>query len=288
MREIIKGIYYEDAYCSGNVGLVLTDEGAVLIDSPMLPKEAWQWLRRVTSMTKKGIALLINTDYKVERVLGNCFFPATVTVAHQLAWAELQRYDEAFLQRYISHNKDCDASTVADLTKARVVLPELTLTADMTVYKGGRTFRLVFAGGHSPASIMVHLPEERILFSGDVVVCGGHPSLAHANSMKWLHILEVIRKLNDVDVIVPGSGQPCDLAATEALSDYITSMRERVYQSYSEGYTRRETVDRVRMQDFFPIPSAMHEETARRIRGSVERVYDEFKKETERRRQPLR
>ena len=286
MHEIIKGVYYEDAYCSGNVGFAVTDDGAVLIDSPMLPKEAWAWLRKITATTKKGISLLINTDYKVERVLGNCFFPATLNIAHQLAWAELQRYDEAFLQRHISHQKDCDASIVSDLTKARVVLPELTLTADMTVYKGGRTFRLIYAGGHTPASIMVHLPAERILFSGDVVVNGQHPSLAQANSMRWLHALEVIRKLNNVDVIVPGHGQPCDLAATEALTDYISKMRERVFECYTDGYTRRETVDRVRMQEFFPIPSAKRDEVERRIRGSVERVYDEFKKETEKKRQP--
>lgn len=287
MREIAKGVYCEDAYCSGNVGLVVTDEGAVLIDSPMLPKEAWEWLRKVTSITRKGIALLINTDYKVERVLGNCFFPATVNIAHQLAWAELQRYDEAFLQRHISHQKDCDPGVASDLAKARVVLPELTLTADMTVHKGGRTFRLIHSGGHTPASIMVHLPVERILFSGDVVVNGEHPSLAQANSMRWLHALEIIRKLNNVDVIVPGRGQPCDLAATEALTDYVSNMRERVYQCYTDGYTRRETVDRVRMQEFFSIPSAKREEAERRIRSSVERVYDEFKKETEKKRQPV-
>lgn len=286
MREISKGVYYEDAYCSGNVGFAVTDEGAVLIDSPMLPNEAWEWLRKITATTKKGIAFLINTDYKVERVLGNCFFPATVNIAHQHAWAELQRYDEAFLQRYMSHQKDCDPGVASDLTKARVVLPELTMTADITVYKGGRTFRILYAGGHTPASIMVHLPTERMLFSGDVIVNGQHPSLAQASSMRWLHALEVIRQLDDVDVIVPGHGQPCDLAATEALTDYIQKMRERVYECYSGGHTRRETVDRVRMQDFFPVPSAKRDEVERRIRASVERVYDEFKKETEKRRQP--
>jgi cyclase len=285
MHEIIKGVSYEDAYCSGNVGLVMTNEGAVLIDSPMLPKEAWEWLRKITAIARKGIAMLISTDYKVERVLGNCFFPATVNIAHQLAWAELQRYDEPFLQRYISHYKDCDAGTVSDLTKARVVLPELTLTADMTVYKGGRTFRLIYAGGHTPASIMVHLPEERVLFSGDVVVNGEHPSLAQANSMRWLHALEIIRNLDNLNVIVPGRGQPCDLATTEVLSNYINQMREQVYQCYTDGYTRRETVDRVRMHAFFPVASGKREEAERRIRSSVERVYDEFKKETEKRRQ---
>jgi len=285
MHQITKGVYYRDKCCSGNVGLAMTDDGAVLIDSPMLPKEAWEWLRKVTSISKNGIAMLINTDYKVERVLGNCFFPATVNVAHQLAWAELQRYDEAFLQRYISHYKECDTASVSDLTKARIVLPELTLTADMTVHKGGRTFRLIFAGGHTPASIMVHLPEERVLFSGDVVVCGEHPSLAQASSMRWLHALELIRRLDNVDVIVPGRGTMCDLAATETLTNYISQMRERVLQCYSEGYTRRETVDRVKMQEFFSIPAARREDIERRIRGSVERVYDEFKKETERKRQ---
>ncbi len=281
MREIVKGVYYKDSYCSGNVGFAMTDEGAVLIDSPMLPKEAWEWLRKITSVAKRGIALLINTDYKVERVLGNCFFPANVNIAHQLAWSELQRYDEAFLQRYMSHYKDCDSSTASDLNKARVVLPELTMTADMSIYKGGRTFHLIHAGGHTPASIMVHMPKERILFTGDVVVNREHPSLAQANSMRWLHALETIRKLDNVDVIVPGRGQPCDLAATEALTDYINTMRQRVYQCYTDGYTRRETVDRVRMQEFFPIPSGKREETERRIRSSVERVYDEYKKETD-------
>jgi len=285
MREITKGVYYRDRCCSGNVGLAMTDDGAVLIDSPMLPKEAWEWLRKITSVSKNGIAMLINTDYKVERVLGNCFFPAAVNVAHQLAWAELQRYDEAFLQRYLSHYKECENGTVADLAKARIVLPELTLTADMTLYKGGRAFRLIYAGGHTPASIMVHLPGERILFTGDVVVNGEHPSLGQASSMRWLHALELIRRLDAVDVIVPGRGPMCDLAATETLTDYISQMRERVLRCYTDGYTRRETVDKVKMQEFFPIPAAKREDIERRIRSSVERVYDEFKKDTEKRKQ---
>jgi cyclase len=247
----------------------------------MMPKDAWDWLRKITSTTKKGIALLINTDYQVERILGNCFFPASTTIGHQFTWSELQRYDEAYLQRHISHMRDCDAQTAANLSKTRIVPPELTLTSDLTVHKGGRTFRLIFAGGHSPANIMVHLPHERILFSGDVVVNGEHPCLAQANSMRWLHTLETIRRLNDLDLVVPGRGEPCNPMATEMLSDYIQKLRERVHECFSEGCTRRESVDRVRMLDFYPAPASRREEIERRVRASVERVYDEFKKENE-------
>jgi len=283
MREIAEGVYFENAYRSGNVGCVITGEGAVLIDAPMLPRDAWNWLKMIASVTKQGIAFLINTDYHVERVLGNCFFP-TATIAHQLAWAEMQRYDEAFLQRYFSRHKEHDADAVADLTKARVVLPEITLTKDLTLYKGDRVFYLIHVGGHTSASIMVHLPKERVLFAGDVVVNGEHPSLGQANSLQWLHALELIREMDDVDIIVPGHGELCDPSATKVLTDYITKLRERVYEYYSNGYTRRETVDKVKMEDFFSIPPERREEFERRIRSSVERVYDEFKKGTEKKR----
>ena len=52
MREIAKGVFFENDYISGNVGCVLTEEGAVLIDSPMLPKDAWHWPGESTCSTR--------------------------------------------------------------------------------------------------------------------------------------------------------------------------------------------------------------------------------------------
>jgi cyclase len=283
MREIVNRIYLEDAYASGNVGCVATSEGAVLIDAPMLPKDAWDWLRKIGSLTKQGVAALINTDYHLEHVLGNCFFPPTVTIAHQAAWSEMSRYDEAFLTRYLSHQKENQSLLSLDLSKARVVLPELTMTADMTLYKGDRELHLLYAGGHTQASIMVHLPQDRLLFAGNVVVKDEHPALSQANSEKWLQALEMIRSMDDVDIIVPGHGDVCDMSATETLTQYITLMRDRVYEHYQMGLTRRETVDKVKMEDFFSISADQRVETERRLRASVERVYDEFKKGTQKR-----
>jgi cyclase len=131
---------------------------------------------------------------------------------------------------------------------------------------------------------MVHLPEEKVLFAGDVVVVDQHPALDQANTEQWLDALEAIRNMDGVDVIVPGHGTPCTAAKTQDLTDYITAMRERVYEHYEAGLTRRETVDKVKMSDFYAIPSDMRTPVERRIRGSVERVYDEFKKGPQKRR----
>jgi cyclase len=261
MREIAPSVYLEDGFFSGNVGCVTTGEGAVLIDSPMLPADAWAWLKSVASVTKQGISFLINTDYGIERVLGNCFFPTTGTIAHQAAWAEMQRYDEGYLQRYLTRHRQRYGGIDAGLAKARIVLPELTLTSEMTLYKGSRVFRIIYAGGHTPASIIVHLPKERILFAGNVVVTGQHPAMDQSNTLSWLHALEMIRNMEGVDVIVPGYGDPCEPSAS-----------------------RREVVDKVKMQGFFHPPDDDRAATERRIRASVERVYDEFKKGAKRRR----
>jgi len=284
MRRISAGVYFEDSFISGNVACITSGEGAILIDSPVVPRDAWSWLKRIASVTDQGIAFLINTDYRIERVLGNCFFPTTGTIAHQAAWSQMQRYDENFLQRYISRQRQLFSGVASDLAKARIVLPELTLTSDLTLYKGNKVLHLLHAGGHTPASIMVHLPDERILFTGDVVVTDQHPALDQANTQQWLDALEAIRNMDGVDVIVPGHGDLCTTAETQALTDYITAIRERVYKHFEAGLTRRETVDKVRMDDFYAIPSDRRATVERLIRGSVERVYDEFKKGPQKRR----
>jgi len=284
MHELAAGVYYEDSFISGNVACITTGQGAVLIDSPMVPRDAWSWLKRIASFTNQGIALLINTDYRLERVLGNCFFPTTGTIAHQAAWSQMQRYDDNFLQRYVSRQRQILSGVASDLAKARIVLPELTLTSDLTLHKGNRLIRLLHAGGHTPASILVHLPQERILFTGDVVVTNQHPALDQANTEQWLGALEAIRRMEDVDVIVPGHGETCLPVDTQVLTAYITAICDRVYEHYEAGLTRRETVDKVTMDDFFPIPSERRSAVERTIRGSVERVYDEFKKAPQKRR----
>lgn len=283
MREIAEGIYYEGAYRSGNVGCVQTREGAVLVDTPMLPNDAWDWLKKTAAGNREGIAFLINTDYHLQRGLGNCYFPAP-SIAHQRTWIEIQRYDESYLQRYFGHRRERYASASIDLSKARIVLPELAVTNELTVHKGERTIKIIHVGGHTPASIVVHLPEERVLFAGDVVVNGEHPALGQANSMQWLHALETIDGMDNVDVIVPGCGDVCDRSVIQSLIDYINAIRAAVQEQFVAGATRRETVDKVKMDGFFPIPAGRREEMERRIRSSVERLYDEFKKEKERRR----
>lgn len=278
MKEIGKDIFVETEYQGANVGCILTGDGAVLVDTPMIPSEAQHWSRRVARRTKQGRTYLINTDYHISHILGNHFFPAVI-IAHELAWQEMAAYDLSFSQSIIDEYKEKDPQVAADLSEVRLVLPEVTLTDSLSLHKGDRLIEVVHFGGHTPATVGVYVPDSRVLFTGDLVVTKRHPSLIHAQSKQWLEALQRIRQM-DVEVIVPGHGGIADLSAIEPLANYIEEMRKQVGELYGGGASRREAVEKVRaaVMDLFPVRPEEQKIVAARIRASIERVYEEIRK----------
>jgi len=278
MKEIANNIYVETGFHGANVGAIITEAGAVLVDTPMIPADAWRWLRRIARLSKEGIAFVISTDYSPIRTLGNCFFPAP-SIAHENTWSEIKAHGEAALQRYIEHFKEKDPKTAANLADVRIVLPEITLTDGLAIHKGQRTIEIMFLGGHTPATLGVYVPDSKVLFSSDVVVNERHVNLSQAQSLEWRHSLERLSQM-DIETIVPGHGEPCPASAIAPLIEYITEMRRQVQEQYQSGNSRRETVDKVRatMLERFPAPAGAKDALARQVRASIERVYEEIRK----------
>ena len=218
MREIGPGVYVEVGYRGVNLGLVLTGEGAIVIDTPMSPSAARRWREQVAAQTDEPLIYVVNTDHHRGHALGNQFFSAPV-IAHDLAWKDMKSYTtDVWRQRLIDSFREREPDLAAELEDLQVVLPQVTFTRRLTLYRGRRLVHLIHVGGHTPATIMVHLPEERILFTGDVVVNGQHPYLGQCNSKQWLKALTYIRKMS-VDTIVPGHGDLCGKEATQPLSE---------------------------------------------------------------------
>ena len=280
MQELAHGVYVQDAYRGTNLGLIVVDEEAMLIDTPMLPEHAQKWARRVKRIARH-VAWIVNTDYHVDRILGNGLFEAPV-VAHEATWTRLQEERDIFLQKQILAIQE-GPDLLEKLSECRLVPPQLTLADTMTFYWDDRRVQLFYLGGHTAANIGLYLPEERILFTGDVVTVGEHPFLGHADSHQWLAALERIQNM-DVDVLVPGHGPVSDLSAIRRMAEYVTSVREQVRSLYLAGAARRETVEKVEILDFFPVSQPQLDKVKRRIRAGIERVYAEIRKEEGKRR----
>ncbi len=276
MQQIGQGIYVETGYLGGNVGFVITGEGVILINTPIIPYEARDWRDEIASVTDQEVIYVINTDYHPECIVGNQVFNAPV-IAHEQTWRKVKSYGDSFRQRLVDSFKS-EPKAAAQLKSLRIVSPQIALTERMDLYKGDKVLRLIYVGGHTPASIIVHLPGDGVLFAGDIVVNGVHPVMDEASSKEWLDALTYIRRpWVKVDIIVPGEGEICDKEATKKLSRYIRRLRARMRGAYSTGQSRAQAISSVaEMLGFFP-GADEGEDAKQRLRANAERIYEEMR-----------
>ena len=200
----------------------------------------------------------------------------TRTFGHEQSAKPISKYETSTLEQLADLYRERDPALSAEILGIEIVSPQVRVDDRVWVHLGGRRVQVLYLEGHTPSSLGVDMPEERILFAGDNVVNNAHPAVYQANSLAWLDTLERIRAM-DIDLIVPGEGEPCGKEAIDPLYDYIVEMRRRTTELFKKGASRRECVDKVGMLDWFPIPDDRAAEIKRRRRGSVERVYTEIR-----------
>jgi len=279
MREISPGVYVETDQRGANYGGILTDDGIIVIDTPIVPNQARAFRDKLRQVTGgKPFLYVINTDHHRGHIMGNQFFQPTPVIAHDQAWKHMKGYSANFKQRVIDSFKK-EPEIQAQFTDIQIIIPTITFSHRLDIVDGGRDIRIIKVGGHTAATSVIWLPREKILFVGDAVWVDRHPYMAQANSKEWLDGLTFIRKLK-ADLIVPGRGPVCGREATERMSEYIRFMRARVRVNYRQGKTKQETIAAVvgQMRGWFPVAPAVKSKTEARIKQGIGRVWNELDK----------
>ncbi|MGQ9682745.1 MAG: MBL fold metallo-hydrolase [Anaerolineae bacterium] len=283
--EVAPGVFAATDLVGANVGLISSDDGAVLVDAPLVPAQARAWGAQVERLAPRGVSYIINTDYHLGHSLGTSYLPPCLTVAHEAAWRHMRTLDRsAVIERAAEQYQDRAPGLAAQLTDVRLLAPQISVGKALSLYLRGRRVDIIHLGGHSAAALGVYVPDARVLFAGDVLVQGRHPYAGDANLRQWLEALDYINSL-DVETVVPGHGVPGGRSLLEPVQAYLWELRARVEQCLLAGHSRRETVERVRLLDAFPVPPGGEERVRRVLRSSIERVYDELKRESVRPRQ---
>ena len=277
MQELAPGVFVETTTRGSNPGVIVTDVGVIVVDTPQVPAEAKALRAEIARLTgDKPILYVINTDHHRGHILGNQWFKPAPVIAHDVAWAHMKGYSENFKQRVIDSFKK-EPHIQAQFADLEIVPPTLTFSKRLYLFHGGREVRILWIGGHTPATSIVWLPVELILFTGDAVWVDQHPYMAQANSKEWLEGLTYIRKL-DAQYIVPGHGPVCDREATERISEYIRHMRSRVRSLYRAGKSKQETANMLvgELLGWFPIPPDRKSKIESQIKSGIGRVWTEI------------
>ncbi|NPV06498.1 MAG: MBL fold metallo-hydrolase [Anaerolineae bacterium] len=277
MREIAEDVYVADEYYGANVGCVLTYEGSVLVDAPIVPSEAESWAEQLREVGGTDIRYLFLTDNHPNHAIGSARFDAP-SIANERAFRGLDRFTPTMRERVLDAFRDWAPHVVEELADFEVVPPEITFDQDLTLYKGGRTLRMLRLGGHSPPSSAMLVEDAGVLFAGDVVVNEMPPFIGQGNSSDWLSALKAIRGLAP-RLIVPGHGPVGGMELVDRQEDFLLRLREGVSELLAEGRSRAETATRMlHLLDEFEVDERWRKRTERAFRTSVGRVYEELRR----------
>ncbi len=280
MQRLAPNVYIHTTSTTTNVAAILTSEGIVFVDAPMLPDEGRTWRYSLANVTDAPSLYLINTDYHGGHALGDPLLGGTI-VAHEEMWRRLEGMSDSFRGKLLEKWEKDFPFEFAEMKKLAFTRPELTFEGRMTLYCGDTTVQVIHVDGHTPATSMVYLPDQDMLFTGDTLVVGRYPYLGDANTKEWLDALTLIRRM-DPAVIVPGHGEVCDAKATEPLSAYLRQIRSGVRRYFNAGRSKSETVSKLRRQDWMAYPDVKPTGLDSTIKANISRVYDEFKFEARR------
>jgi cyclase len=280
LREIAPNIVVETGYHGANVAFVATGEGVLLIDTPMLPEQALQWRTKIQKWTGNNASYILCTDHHRAHVVGNQFFPTAAVVAHELAWKEMKSYGDSFRMRLLNMYRDRMPEAVEFWEEhLEIIPPEITYTGRTIFLKGGKEIHLIPLGGHTPATTVVFIPQDRLLFTGDLVVTNRPPFLSQGDTKEWLSALTYLRKL-DYDILIPGHGELTGKEATENMSSFLRLVRRKVRSAYRSGLSKADTTRSLsHLVRHWPIPPFEKPKADRRFKSGLGRVWNEIRAE---------
>ena len=271
--ELAEGVFaYVQAgggLCVANAGLIVGPDGCVVIDSLFAPSMTRAFREEIARVTDKPVRLLINTHHHIDHSLGNALFPEAQIVSHVNARREQQRVGAGVIERL----RPLLPELVAEVEGVEPRLPDFTFEGELTVHLGDRTIRLLHLGAaHTIGDALVLLPDDRILFAGDIAFHYVTPLAFEGHVGGWLEVCDRTDGL-DVGTIVPGHGPVGGKPELREMRGYLASIREQARAAFEADRSEEEAVRGIDLGEYASWPEP------ERLALNVGRLYQEFRNE---------
>ena len=232
--------------CVSNAGLIVGPDSCIVIDALFAPSMTQAFQAEIKRVTDKPVRLLVNTHHHIDHTLGNALFPEAQIVSHVNARAELARIGVSPLERLRSIVPDLVAETEGVNTRLANVTFEGTLTLNL----GDREVRLQHLGrGHTIGDIIIMLPDEGIMYGGDLAFHRVTPLAFDGHIGDWLAVCYRIADRSP-KTIVPGHGPVGDMAEFRKMSGYLTTIRTQTKAAFDEGKTEEQALSEVDIGEY--------------------------------------
>ena len=197
-----------------NSGIVIGDDAVMVIDTQATPAMAQDVIRRIREVTDKPIKYVVLSHYHAVRVLGAAAYEPEQVIASEDTLSLIRERGEQDKASEIGRFPRLFRNV--ESVPPGLTWPTITFTGKMTLWLGKLEVQLIQLGrGHTKGDTVVWLPQDKVLFSGDLVEFDATPYAGDAYFQDWPQTLDNIAALKP-NALVPGRGAALQGAADVA------------------------------------------------------------------------
>jgi cyclase len=267
LEEVHDGVYayvqLDGSWGLNNSGFLVGRDGVTVIDTCFTERRTRALLDAISLVTEQPLRTLINTHHHGDHTHGNYLLPAATIIGHELCREEMIGAGHMATGLFPG----------VDWGHLEVAPPFVCFDDHLNVFVDERKVELIFVGpAHTTNDVVAWLPEQRILFAGDLVFNGGTPFVVMGSVSGSLAALERLRALGP-SVVVAGHGPTCGPSNLDDQAAYLRFVQQVASRGFDAGIT---ALDLALQTDLGPF-AELHD--PERLVGNLYRAYSELRGE---------
>jgi glyoxylase-like metal-dependent hydrolase (beta-lactamase superfamily II) len=212
-----------------NTGVIVGDDAVMVIDTQATPVMAQDVIRHIRSVTDKPIKYVVLSHYHAVRVLGASGYKPEHIIASRDTYDLIVERGEADKASEIGRFPRLFRNV--ESVPAGLTWPTITFSGQMSIWLGKLEVQLLQVGrGHTKGDTIAWLPEQKILFSGDLVEFDATPYAGDAYFQDWPHTLDKLAAMKP-RALVPGRGAA--LTTADAVAAGLKGTRDFIADVWS-------------------------------------------------------
>jgi cyclase len=264
LHDVGEGLYAylqpDGGWGWSNAGLIVSGGVSLLVDTLFdlhLTKDMLGEIRRRVPAARE-IDVLVNTHANGDHTFGNQLVGGARVVASTAAAEEMRASPPAALAALKANAGELgvlgdyvlDIFGPFEFDGIDLREPDETFTGELSLQVGSKDVQLLEVGpAHTRGDVLVHVPRDRVLFSGDILFNGSHPVVWAGPIGNWIAACDRILAL-DVDVVVPGHGKLADKHAVEEMRAYLQYVRDEARLCHERGLSPLDAARELRHDAF--------------------------------------
>jgi glyoxylase-like metal-dependent hydrolase (beta-lactamase superfamily II) len=212
-------------YFNLNAGAIILNNFIIVIDTLMYPRQAKAFKEKLEAKYKLPIKYLFITHYHADHHFGVASFKDVEVFGSSILIENMKKRKEQHwtIEAFNEWKKE-EPKLAEIIDEIEIIIPTKGFEKKRIIHDNGLSVEFYHSGGHTGCSSYAYFPEERVLFSGDLIAAGFWPFISDPTEdfEGWIRSFEHMLSL-DIKIVIPGHGP---VVGKNYIKDQLTFMKE--------------------------------------------------------------